>query len=67
MRVSARIMTGLAAEAPDNTTISIDATYLKAHRTALRLRSNKGAWQADWADERRAKTHQIRQAPLQTA
>ena len=34
MGVFARIMTGLAAEAPDNRTISIDATYLKAHRTA---------------------------------
>ncbi len=27
MGVFARIMTGLAAEAPDNKTISIDATY----------------------------------------
>ncbi len=31
MGVFARIMAGLAAEAPDNKTISIDATYLKAH------------------------------------
>lgn len=38
MGVLARIMTGLAAEAPDNKTISIDATHLKAHRTALSLR-----------------------------
>ena len=30
MGVLARIMTGLAEQAPDNTTISIDATYLKA-------------------------------------
>ena len=37
MGVFARIMTGLAAEAPDNKTISIDATYLKAHRTASSL------------------------------
>ena len=29
--VFARIMTGLAAETPDPKTISIDATYLKAH------------------------------------
>jgi len=42
MGVCARIMTGLAAEAPDNRTISIDATYLKAHRTASSLRSKKG-------------------------
>ncbi|CAM3289844.1 Transposase [Paracoccus nototheniae] len=42
MGVFARIMTGLAAEAPDNKTISIDATYLKAHRTASSLGSKKG-------------------------
>jgi hypothetical protein len=34
MGVFARIMLGLTAEAPDNKTLSIDATYLKAHRTA---------------------------------
>ncbi len=33
MGVFSRIMTGLAAEAPDTKTISIDATYLKAHCT----------------------------------
>ena len=42
MGVFARIMTGLTREAPDNKTISIDATYLKAHRTASSLRSKKG-------------------------
>jgi transposase len=42
MGVFARIMMGLAAEAPDNKTISIDATYLKAHRTASSLGSKKG-------------------------
>ena len=42
MGVFARIMMGLAEQAPDNTTISIDATYLKAHRTATSLRSKKG-------------------------
>ena len=47
MGVFARIMTGLAAEAPDNKTISIDATYLKAHRTASSLGSKKGAWTSD--------------------
>ena len=31
MGVLARIMMGLAEQAPDNKTISIDATYLKAH------------------------------------
>jgi transposase len=43
MGVFARIMMGLAAEAPDNKTISIDATYLKAHRTASSLGSKRGA------------------------
>ena len=42
MGVFARIMEGLAAKAPDNKTISIDATYLKAHRTASSLGVKKG-------------------------
>lgn len=42
MGVFARIMTGLVAAAPDHTTVSIDATDLKAHRTASSLRSKKG-------------------------
>ena len=42
MGVFARIMTGLAASSPDNKTISIDATYLKAHRTASSLGAKKG-------------------------
>ncbi len=40
--VFAAIMNGLAAEDPDNKTISIDATYLKAHRTASSLGLKKG-------------------------
>ncbi|WP_288960822.1 IS5 family transposase [uncultured Sulfitobacter sp.] len=40
--VFARMMMGLAAEAPDNQTISIDATYLNAHRTPSNLRLKKG-------------------------
>lgn len=36
-----RIMNGLAADAPDNKTISMDATYFKAHRTASSLRLKK--------------------------
>jgi transposase len=43
MGVFVRIVTGLAAEAPDNKTISIDATYLKAHRAASSLRLKKGS------------------------
>ncbi len=42
MGVFARIMTGLAAKTPDNKTISIDATYLKAQRTASSLGLKKG-------------------------
>ena len=42
MGVFARIMTELAAEAPDNETVSIDAAYLKAHRTASSLGLKKG-------------------------
>jgi hypothetical protein len=38
----AKIFEGLAAEATDPTTIMIDATYLKAHRTAASLRGKKG-------------------------
>ncbi|MFX0543905.1 IS5 family transposase [Roseovarius sp. S4756] len=42
MGVFARIFEGLAAEAPEQATIMIDATYLKAHRTASSLRGKKG-------------------------
>ncbi|SET90743.1 Transposase [Oceanicella actignis] len=42
MGVFARIFEGLASEATDQKTVMIDATYLKAHRTASSLRSKKG-------------------------
>ena len=48
MGVFGQIMEGLAAKAPDNKTITIDATYLKEHRTASSLRVKKGAWTSDW-------------------
>ena len=51
MGVVARIATGLAAEAPDNKTISIDATCLKAHRTASSLGLKKGAWRLNRSDK----------------
>ena len=35
-------MVGLAAERAEHKTIMIDATYLKAHRTASSLRVKKG-------------------------
>ena len=40
--VFARMMDGLATEAATPKTVMIDATYLKAHRTATSLRSKKG-------------------------
>jgi transposase len=42
MGVFARIMAGLASEGTETKTIMIDATYLKAHRTASSLRGKKG-------------------------
>ena len=42
MGVFSRIIMELAEQAPDNKTISIDATYLKAHRTASSLGLKKG-------------------------
>ena len=40
--VFARIMVGLAEESTEHKTIMIDATYLKAHRTASSLCVKKG-------------------------
>ena len=40
--IFARMMEGLASEASVPKTVMIDATYLKAHRTASSLRSKKG-------------------------
>ena len=42
MGVFARMMAGLAAEADAPKTVMIDATYLKAHRTASSLGAKKG-------------------------
>jgi transposase len=42
MGVFARMMEGLACESGDQKTIMIDATYLKAHRTASSPRAKKG-------------------------
>jgi transposase len=42
MGVLARMMEGLASEAAVPKMVMIDATYLKAHRTATSLRSKKG-------------------------
>ena len=42
MGLFVRMMEGLAAEGADPKTVMIDATYLKAHRTASSLRVKKG-------------------------
>lgn len=40
--IFARMMAGLAAEHGEETTVMIDATYLKAHRTATSMAVKKG-------------------------
>ncbi len=42
MGVFARMMEGLASKGTEQKTVMIDATYLKAHRTASSLRAKKG-------------------------
>lgn len=42
MGIFARIMEGLASEAAEQRTVMIDATYLKAHRTAPSLAVKRG-------------------------
>jgi hypothetical protein len=42
MVVFARMMEGLASDGGEEKTVMIDATYLKAHRTASSLRAKKG-------------------------
>ena len=51
MGVFARILMGLAGLAPDNKTLSIDATYLRAHRMASSLRLKRGARTPDRPDQ----------------
>ncbi len=48
-----RIMEGLASEATVPKTVMIDATYLKAHRTASSFGVKKGAKSTDWPDQGR--------------
>ena len=42
MGVFARMMEGLSSDGGEEKTVMIDATYLKAHRTASSLRAKKG-------------------------
>ena len=54
MGVFARMMEGLAAKSAEPTTVMIDATYLKAHRTASSLRAKKGGLAASSGARRAA-------------
>jgi hypothetical protein len=45
--IFARMMVGLAADHGERKTVMIDATYLKAHRTATSMGVKKGAWTPD--------------------
>jgi transposase len=51
--VFTRMMEGLAAAGAEPQTVMIDATYLKAHRTASSLRVKKGSWPPDRPHQRR--------------
>ncbi|WP_278184857.1 transposase [Salipiger marinus] len=50
--VFARMMEGLASDGGEEKVVMIDATYLKAHRTASRLRAKKGALRPARASDR---------------
>ena len=52
--IFARMMIGLAAEHGEKKTVMIDATYLKAHRTATSLAAKKGGVDASSAEPRAA-------------
>ncbi len=54
--IFARMMTGLAAEDGEKATVMIDATYLKAQRTATCMGVKKGAWAPNRANQRRVNT-----------
>ncbi len=51
--IFAQMIVGLAAEHGEEKTVMIDATHLKAHRTASSLGVKWGAWTPDRPDQRR--------------
>ncbi len=53
MGVFARMLEGLVTEAAVPKTVMIDATYLKADRTASSLGVKKGARSSDWPNQGR--------------
>jgi hypothetical protein len=61
MGVFARMMEGLASEAAVPKTVMIDATYLKAHRTASSLGLKKEVRSSDWPNQGRHE-YQIRRS-----
>ena len=52
--IFARTMAGLAAEHGEKTTVMIDATYLKAHRTATSMAAKKNGGVVAWSVDARA-------------
>src|SRR6056297_1270533 len=50
--IFAQMMAGLAANHGEQKTVMIDATYLKAHRTATSMGVKRGAWAPDRAHQR---------------
>jgi len=52
MGVFARMMEGLASDGGEEKVVMIDATYLKAHRTASSLRATKGGRRPARASDR---------------
>jgi transposase len=53
MGIFARMLKVLAEQACDPSTVMIDATHLKAHRTAASLRGKKGRQTAHWTHQGR--------------
>ena len=51
--IFAQMLVGLAAEHGEEKTVMIDATYLKAHRTATSMAAKKGGRSPDRSNERR--------------
>ena len=65
--IFARILTEMAAEGRETDVIMIDATHLKAHRTASSLRAKKGGAGALSGAQRRAEQQAARRCGCQRA
>lgn len=62
-----KMMIGLAADDGEETTVTIDATYFKAHRTASSLGGKKRAWASNRANQGRQEHKQDRPYGMGTA